>query len=144
MPAFLYQQALNPLQEIEQYQNQHLHPGSYGATTNFIGTMRDFNAGDDVQLMTLEHYPEMTQKFLDRLCDEALSKWDLVDCLVIHRFGDIKPGDPIVLTVAWSAHRVEAFEACRYLIEELKARAPFWKKETTGRKERWVHDAPSS
>ena len=105
--------------------------------------MRDFNAGDDVQLMTLEHYPEMTQKFLDRLCDEALSQWELVDCLVIHRFGDIKPGDPIVLTVAWSAHRVEAFDACRYLIEELKARAPFWKKETTDKNERWVHDAPS-
>ena len=144
MPAFLYEQALKPLFEIEQYQDKHLRPGSYGASTNFIGTMRDFNAGDDVQLMTLEHYPDMTQKFLDRLCDEAMSKWDLVDCLVIHRFGDIKPGDPIVLTVAWSAHRVEAFEACRYLIEELKARAPFWKKETTDKKERWVHDAPSS
>ena len=144
MPAFLYEQALKPLFEIEQYQDKHLRPGSYGASTNFIGTMRDFNAGDDVQLMTLEHYPEMTQKFLDRLCDEAMSKWDLVDCLVIHRFGDIKPGDPIVLTAAWSAHRVEAFEACRYLIEELKARAPFWKKETTDKKERWVHDAPSS
>ena len=144
MPAFLYEKALDPLREIEQYQNQHLRPGSYGATTNFIGTMRDFNAGDDVQLMTLEHYPEMTQKFLDRLCNEALSQWELVDCLVIHRFGDIKPGDPIVLTVAWSAHRVEAFDACRYLIEELKARAPFWKKETTDKNERWVHHAPSS
>ena len=144
MPAFLYEQALKPLFEIEQYQDKHLRPGSYGASTNFIGTMRDFNAGDDVQLMTLEHYPDMTQKFLDRLCDEAMSKWDLVDCLVIHRFGDIKPGDPIVLTAAWSAHRVEAFDACRYLIEELKARAPFWKKETTDKKERWVHDAPSS
>ena len=144
MPAFLYEQALKPLLEIEQYQDKHLRPGSYGATTNFIGTMRDFNAGDDVQLMTLEHYPEMTQKFLDRLCEEAMDKWDLVDCLVIHRFGDIKPGDPIVLTAAWSAHRVEAFDACRYLIEELKARAPFWKKETTDKKERWVHDAPSN
>ena len=144
MPAFLYEQTLKPLLEIEQYQDKHLRPGSYGATTNFIGTMRDFNAGDDVQLMTLEHYPEMTQKFLDRLCEEAMDKWDLVDCLVIHRFGDIKPGDPIVLTAVWSAHRVEAFDACRYLIEELKARAPFWKKETTDKKERWVHDAPSN
>ena len=144
MPAFLYEQALDPLLEIGKYQDQHLRPGSYGATTNFIGTMRDFNAGDDVQLMTLEHYPEMTQKFLDRLCDEALEKWDLVDCLVIHRFGDIKPGDAIVLTVAWSAHRKEAFAACSFLIEELKARAPFWKKETTNKEERWVHDAPSN
>ncbi|MCW8923002.1 MAG: molybdenum cofactor biosynthesis protein MoaE [Gammaproteobacteria bacterium] len=144
MPAFLYEKALEPLREIEQHQNQHLRPGSYGANTNFIGTMRDFNAGDDVQLMTLEHYPEMTQKFLDRLCDEAMEKWNLVDCLVIHRFGDINPNDPIVLIAVWSAHREDAFAACRYLIEELKARAPFWKKETTGNKERWVHDAPSS
>lgn len=143
MPAFLYQQTLDPLQELAQYQREHLRPGSYGATANFIGTMRDFNAGDDVQHMTLEHYPEMTQKFLDRLCVEALDKWELVECLIIHRFGDIKPGDPIVLTAAWSAHREDAFSACRYLIEELKARAPFWKKETTGDNKRWVHDAPS-
>ena len=81
MPAFLYEQALDPLREIEQYQSQHLRPGSYGATTNFIGTMRDFNAGDDVQLMTLEHYPEMTQKFLDRLCDEAMGKWSKTSIL---------------------------------------------------------------
>lgn len=140
MPAFLYSQPLAPLLELERYQNAHLRPGSYGASTNFIGTMRDFNAGDDVQLMTLEHYPAMTQQFLDRLCEEASSKWPLVDCLIIHRFGEIKPGDPIVLTAAWSAHREDAFAACRYLIEELKARAPFWKKETTGEKERWVHD----
>ncbi|MDT8452299.1 MAG: molybdenum cofactor biosynthesis protein MoaE [Gammaproteobacteria bacterium] len=140
MPAFLYSQPLAPLHELERYQNAHLRPGSYGASANFIGTMRDFNAGDDVQLMTLEHYPAMTQQFLDRLCEEASSKWPLVDCLIIHRFGEIKPGDPIVLTAAWSAHREDAFAACRYLIEELKARAPFWKKETTGEKERWVHD----
>lgn len=140
MPAFLYSQPLAPLHELERYQNAHLRPGSYGASANFIGTMRDFNAGDDVQLMTLEHYPAMTQQFLDRLCEEALGKWPLVDCLIIHRYGEIKPGDPIVLTAAWSAHREDAFAACRYLIEELKARAPFWKKETTAEKERWVHD----
>lgn len=143
MPAYLYQQSLEPLREIEQYQDKHLRPGSFGATANFTGTMRDFNAGSDVQQMTLEHYPEMTQKFLDQLCDETLCKWNLVDCLVIHRFGDIQPGEPIVLTAAWSAHREEAFAACRYLIEELKARAPFWKKEMTNKNERWVHDAPS-
>ena len=103
--------------------------------------MRDFNVGDDVQQMTLEHYPEMTQKFLDQLCNEVMSKGSLVDCLIIHRFGTMKPGDPIVLTAAWSAHRDEAFLACRTLIEELKARAPFWKKETTGKGQRWVHEA---
>ena len=141
MPAFLYEKELDPLQEIKLFQDSHLAPGSYGATASFTGTMRDFNNGDDIQLMTLEHYPAMTQKFLDQLCSEAISKWSLLDCLIIHRFGTIKPGEPIVLTVAWSAHREEAFSACRYLMEELKARAPFWKKETTGKGQRWVHEA---
>ena len=140
MPAFLVEQTLDPLQELDQYQQKRLIPGSYGATASFTGTMRDFNAGEDIQQMTLEHYPEMTQKFLDQLCKETLSKWSLVDCLIIHRFGTIKPGEPIVLTAAWSAHREEAFSACRYLMEELKARAPFWKKETTKEGQRWVHD----
>lgn len=128
MPAFLLDTELKPLQELEQYQDKFLRPGSYGATASFTGSMRDFNAGSDVQQMTLEHYPEMTQKFLDQLCNDAISKWSLVDCLVMHRFGVMKPGDPIVLTAAWSAHRDEAFSACRYLMEELKAHAPFWKK----------------
>jgi molybdopterin synthase catalytic subunit len=143
VPALLREQAFNPLQELNDYQNEHLHPGSYGASTNFIGTMRDFNANVEVQQMTLEHYPAMTQKFLDQLCQHALSEWSLVDCLIIHRFGEIKPGDPIVLTAAWSAHRKEAFAACRYLIEELKAHAPFWKKETINDGDRWVHEAPT-
>ncbi len=141
MPALLVEHALNPLQELEHYQSAHLTPGSYGATAIFTGTMRDFNAGDDIQKMTLEHYPAMTQKFLDQLCAEVISKWSLIDCLIIHRFGTIKPGEPIVLTAAWSAHRDEAFSACRNLIEELKARAPFWKKETTNEGQRWVHEA---
>jgi molybdopterin synthase catalytic subunit len=143
MPAFLCDHDLNLLHELEEYQIMHLIPGSYGAAANFIGTMRDFNAGKNIQQMTLEHYPKMTQKFLDQLCEEALSKWSLVDCLIIHRYGTIKPGDPIVLTATWSAHREEAFAACRFLMEELKARAPFWKKETTKEGERWVHDAPT-
>ena len=142
MPALLFKSNLNPLKELESYQNEHLTTGSYGATASFTGTMRDFNAGDDIEQMTLEHYPEMTQKFLDELCEQAKSEWSLMDCLIIHRFGTINPGDPIVLTAAWSAHREEAFSACRFLMEELKARAPFWKKETTQKGQRWVHDAP--
>ena len=116
--------------------------GKHGACASFVGTMRDVNAGDKVHSMSLEHYPEMTQQFLDTICTEAARRWNLVDCLIVHRYGDIKPGEPIVLTAAWSAHRAEAFEACRFLIEELKARAPFWKKEATEKGERWVHDAP--
>lgn len=144
MPAILLEQALNPLQELNDYQVEHLQPGSYGASTNFIGTMRDFNVGAKVKQMTLEHYPEMTQMFLDKLCQDAISRWSLVDCLIIHRFGEIKPGDPIVLISTWSSHRAEAFEACRHLIEELKAQAPFWKKETIDEGGRWVHEAPTN
>ena len=115
--------------------------GKHGACASFVGTMRDFNLGDNVHSMLLEHYPEMTQRFLDSICDQARERWQLNHCLVIHRFGEIKPGEAIVLTAAWSGHRAEAFEACRFLIEELKARAPFWKKETTDAGKRWVHDS---
>ncbi len=140
MPAFLHEQAYDPLHELAKYQST-LRPGSYGATASFIGTMRDFNAGSDISQMTLEHYPAMTQQFLDTLCEQTIAQWSLVDCLIIHRFGDIYPGDPIVLTAAWSAHREEAFAACRHLMEELKKQAPFWKKEQTESGQRWVHDA---
>jgi molybdopterin synthase catalytic subunit len=141
MTALLRGEPFDPWQELAQFETA-LAIGKYGACSSFVGTMRDFNVGDNVQAMTLEHYPEMTQKFLDTICAEATQRWSLVGCLIIHRFGEIRPGDPIVLTAAWSAHRVEAFAACRYLIEELKARAPFWKKEITDTGARWVHDAP--
>lgn len=132
----------DPWQELSHAESG-LAAGKHGACVSFIGTMRDFNIGDTVHSMSLEHYPEMTQRFLEATCNEAARRWDLTHCLIMHRFGEIKPGEPIVLTAAWSAHRAEAFEACRFLIEELKARAPFWKKETTTAGERWVHDADS-
>ena len=128
----------DPWQEMRQYQQAHMQPGSHGACASFIGSMRDFNEGDDVQSMTLEHYPGMTDRHLDKICDEAKQRWDIIDCLIIHRVGELHPDDPIVLTAVWSAHRAAAFEACRYLMEELKSRAPFWKKETLGEGERWV------
>ena len=113
--------------------------GSHGATASFVGTMRDFNEGDDVRTMTLEHYPGMTEKHLAAIIDEARKRWHLVECLIVHRVGPIRPGEPIVLTAVWSAHRKEAFEACRFLMEELKHRAPFWKKESLASgDERWV------
>ena len=130
-------QAFDPWQEVQRHQ-QTLSPGKYGATATFIGTMRDFNEGDDVTTMTLEHYPGMTETHLNKICDEAKSRWDIIDCLIVHRVGGINPNDPIVLTCVWSAHRAEAFDACRYLMEELKSRAPFWKKETLGSDHRWV------
>ncbi|NOQ88697.1 MAG: molybdenum cofactor biosynthesis protein MoaE [Gammaproteobacteria bacterium] len=140
MPAILLDKSFNPWDEIQRYQTEHLQPGHYGATASFIGTMRDFNINESVRHMTLEHYPAMTQHFLDELCVQCAGKFDLDDCLIVHRFGEIHPSEPIVLTVAWSVHRAQAFDACRYLMEELKARAPFWKKEVTDEGERWVHN----
>lgn len=140
MPAILLDKAFNPWQELQSYQSGHLQSGNFGATACFVGSMRDFNIDETVSRMTLEHYPAMTQHYLDRLSEECVQKYQLDDCLIIHRFGDIYPGEPIVLTVAWSAHRAQAFDACRYLMEELKANAPFWKKEVTDRGERWVHN----
>ncbi len=119
----------DPWKETQTYQQANLESGKYGATASFVGTMRDFNQGDDVTSMTLEHYPGMTERYLEKICEEASTRWDLIDSLIVHRVGEIHPNEPIVLTVAWSAHRKAAFEACRYLMEELKSRAPFWKKE---------------
>lgn len=140
MPAYLKAVAFDPYEELVRYQQTQLSPGSYGATASFVGSMRDFNLDDNVSRMTLEHYPAMTQHYLERLCQATIEQFDLQDCLVIHRYGNIRPGEPIVLTAAWSAHRAQAFDACRHLMEELKSKAPFWKKETTDDGERWVHN----
>ncbi|MDX1593553.1 MAG: molybdenum cofactor biosynthesis protein MoaE [Gammaproteobacteria bacterium] len=109
-----------------------------GAAALFIGYMRDVNEGDAVASMELEHYPGMTERALEKLREEAVSRWRLDDALIVHRVGALSPTDPIVLVAAWSAHRNAALEACRFLIEELKHRAPFWKKERLGDRERWV------
>ncbi len=145
MPAILLNKAFNPWDEIQSFQQRHLTAGKYGATASFVGTMRDFNINAPVSHMTLEHYPAMTQHYLDKLCIQCCEKFKLDDCLIMHRFGEILPDEPIVLTVAWSAHRAATFDACRYLMEELKTNAPFWKKEVTPDNERWVHnDTPAS
>ncbi len=138
MPIVLEPLAFNPASAQESFENG-LKKGSYGASANFVGTMRDFNEGDDVVAMHLEHYPGMTEKELDAIINDAKAQWDIVDALIVHRVGDISPGDPIVLTVVCSAHRAAAFDACRFLMEALKSRAPFWKKETLANGEhRWV------
>jgi len=112
--------------------------GQYGAIATFIGTMRDYNEGDNVQSMFLEHYPGMTESYLRKISIEAQQRWDLLETLIIHRVGEIQPGETIVLVAAWAGHRAPAFMACRYLIEELKHRAPFWKRETLDNGVRWV------
>jgi len=112
--------------------------GSYGATGVFVGTMRDFNEGEQVARMELEHYPGMTEKALESIQAEARSQWAIIDALIVHRVGTVEPGDPIVLTAAWSSHRGDALDACRHIMEALKSRAPFWKRETVSGSARWV------
>ena len=109
-----------------------------GAIASFVGLARDINEGSGVSAMTLEHYPGMTEKALAALVEEANARWTLLDVTVIHRIGRLLPGDPIVLVSVASHHRGEAFAACEYLMDALKTRAPFWKKEETPEGERWV------
>ena len=130
----------DPWQEIQQFQKSAMEMrGKYGATSVFVGTMRDFNEGDDVKGMTLEHYPGMTEKQLGKVITEAMQKWRVIDVLVVHRVGDLFPDDPIVLVAVWSSHRGDAFDTSRYIMEALKSKAPFWKKEILlSDDERWV------
>ena len=109
-----------------------------GAIASFIGLVRDVNDGDAVAGMTLEHYPGMTEKALAGILAEAKSRWDIVDALVIHRVGELKPLDQIVLVVVAGAHRGAAFAACEFIMDYLKTQAPFWKKEQTAQGAHWV------
>jgi molybdopterin synthase catalytic subunit len=108
-----------------------------GAVATFTGLVRDMGGGAE-QAMTLEHYPAMTEKALTAIVDEARARWPLNGVRVIHRVGRLTPGDRIVLVVAASRHRAAAFEAAAFLMDYLKTRAPFWKKEATAEGERWV------
>ena len=109
-----------------------------GALASFLGLVRDLNDGASVSEMTLEHYPGMTEKALEEIVAEAKGRWDIYDALVIHRVGPLKPCDQIVLVGVTSAHRGEAFAACEFIMDYLKTRAPFWKKEVTPEGGRWV------
>ncbi len=109
-----------------------------GALVSFVGLMRDINEGDSISSMTLEHYPGMTEKALEAIVTEAHERWDLIGSRVVHRVGKLQPQDPIVLVAVTSAHRGSAFQACEFIIDYLKSRAPFWKKESTPKGERWV------
>ena len=138
MPIEIRTSSFNPWDEIKLHQQKLNREGQYGATANFVGTMRDYNEDEHVQSMTLEHYPGMTEKHLEKICKEAHRQWDLIETLVIHRVGEIRIADPIVLVCVWSAHRAEAFDACRFIMEDLKSKAPFWKQESTSDGKRWV------
>jgi molybdopterin synthase catalytic subunit len=109
-----------------------------GAVAAFIGLVRDMNEATAVATLELEHYPGMTEKALSGIVEEARSRWRIYDATVIHRVGELKPTDQIVLVAVSSAHRGEAFAACEFIMDYLKTRAPFWKKERTPAGERWV------
>lgn len=128
----------DPYQALRIHESEVLQPGKYGAAASFIGSMRDFNEGDEIVGMELEYYPGMTEKHLQKICEAACQKWTILDVLLLHRVGRLEIGEAIVLVAVWSAHRGDAFDACRFIMEDLKARAPFWKKETLTDGQRWV------
>ncbi len=113
-----------------------------GAIVSFIGTVRDLHSGS-ISSMTLEHYPEMTEKSLKSIVIEARERWDLQNVTIIHRIGKLKVNDQIVLVVTTSKHRQAAFESCYFIMDYLKTDAPFWKKESTKQKEEWVESRKS-
>lgn len=113
------------------------NPG-IGAIASFIGVVRDVNEGDAVAEMTLEHYPGMTEKSIEDIITQARGRWNIFGALVIHRVGTLKPLDQIVLVIVTGGHRGDAFAACEFIMDYLKTRAPFWKKEKTGADARWI------
>ena len=132
------EQPFDPYAEIDRFQSELDRTGKYGATASFVGSMRNFNEDQAVTAMELEHYPGMTEKHLEEICAQAEKQWSVIDGLVLHRVGSVRIGEAIVVAAVWAAHRGDAFDACRFIIEDLKSRAPFWKKETLEKGERWV------
>ena len=138
MATQILERAFDPFLEIYQHQQSAVEAKKFGATASFIGTMRDFNEDETVQSMVLEHYPEMTSRYLIKLEQEAKERWNLLDLLLIHRVGTILPNEPIVAIACWSVHRRASLDACAWLIETLKHQAPFWKKEMRSAGDYWV------
>jgi molybdopterin synthase catalytic subunit len=116
---------------------------SIGGSVMFIGSVRDMSEGRAVTTMTLEHYPGMTEQALAKIEAEARARWPIDGCLIIHRFGTLHAGEDIVLVITTSAHREAAFQACEFLMDWLKTKAPFWKLESDGVAAHWV-EAKSS
>ncbi|CCN82840.1 Molybdopterin synthase catalytic subunit [Vibrio nigripulchritudo SFn27] len=116
---------------------------SSGAVVTFVGKVRDMNLGDNVIGLSLEHYPGMTEKSLESLCEQAKQRWSIENIRVIHRVGDLDIGDQIVFVGVSSAHRGDAFNACEFVMDYLKTQAPFWKKERTTDSVRWVESRES-
>ncbi|WAW09657.1 molybdenum cofactor biosynthesis protein MoaE [Oxalobacter vibrioformis] len=111
---------------------------SIGAVVSFVGTVRDLSDGETVSMMELEHYPGMTEKSLQQIVEEAKERWPVLAARIIHRVGKLEPMAQIVLVAVAASHRADAFSACEFMMDCLKTRAPFWKKETTAVGSRWV------
>ena len=139
MKVVIQEAAFDPWKEVSSYQEENIGAGKHGASVTFVGSMRDFNDGvEGLNQMYLDHYPGMTEKHIEKVIQDALDKWDVIDAMVVHRVGLISPNDAIVLVVVWSEHRAMGFDACRFIINDLKHRAPFWKKEANEDGDRWV------
>ncbi len=139
MKINILDEKFDPWQAIVEYKRNQLQNNSkIGASSVFLGTMRDFNDDEEVESMELEHYEGMTEKYLSNIVDAAIKKHKIIDGLVIHRIGVLKPSDPIVVVATWSEHRDNAFNATREIMESLKSDAPFWKKENTNKGFKWV------
>ena len=109
-----------------------------GAVVSFSGMVRDQSPDQNLLALELEHYPGMTEKALEEISNSAMLRWDIDDLAIIHRVGQLKPAENIVMVVVISAHRKEAFDACEFLMDYLKTQAPFWKKEITKQGEQWI------
>ncbi len=127
-----------PLDPCHEMELLHENNPAIGGIVSFIGLMRDANQGKQVTTLCLEHYPGMTEKALQTIVAEAHQRWDILGSRVVHRVGEMKPTDVIVFVAVASAHRGEAFQACEFIIDYLKNRAPFWKKEQTPEGGHWV------
>ena len=139
MKIEIISEKFDPWESLVEYKRNELQNNpKIGASSVFLGTMRDFNDDDDIDSMDLEHYPEITEKYLSDIVAKAIKKFNIIDGLVIHRVGLLFPTDPIVLVATWSEHRDNAFNATRGIMESLKEQAPFWKKESTDNGFRWV------
>ena len=113
-----------------------------GAVVTFLGTVRDFSRGKDVEKLEFEYYPGMAEKKLEEIREKAMEKFGVLQISIVHRYGEVNISDNIVLIVVGAEHRAEAFEACRYCIDELKKHVPIWKKEYTSDGEVWVEEHP--
>ena len=122
----------------QQLTQSELNPHGYGAIVTFVGKVRNINKQQHVAAMALEHYPGMTEESLEQIVSQAKQRWPIAEPIIIHRVGELLPGDQIVYIGVASAHRKAAFEACEYLIDCLKIKAPLWKKEQTDDGYQWV------